>query len=81
LPEGNFKKGWDLIIALVILYSSIVTPYKIAFIDGTALEEVDMASDVLLFIDIILNFFSAYVDSEDNVVKNRKVYNINLYLI
>jgi hypothetical protein len=68
------KRLWDLIIALIILYSSIVTPYKIAFIDGSdSLEILDIIFDVLFSIDVIINFFAAYVDNEDNVIKNRNV--------
>jgi hypothetical protein len=68
------KRFWDLIIALIILYSSIVTPYKIAFIDGSdSLEILDIIFDVLFSIDVIINFFAAYVDNEDNVIKNRNV--------
>ena len=71
---------WDISIALIILYSSIVIPYKIAFIDEPQLEEVDIASDVFLAIDILINFFSAYIDNEDNLIKDRKVSDIIKYI-
>lgn len=58
---------------MIIIYSSIVTPYKIAFIDDNELVEVDIACDIILLLDVLVNFFSAYVDDEDNVVTNRKV--------
>jgi len=74
LPENSAKRFWDLVIALIILYSSIVTPYKIAFIDDSdSLEYLDIVFDVLFFFDVIINFFAAYVDNEDNVIKNRQV--------
>lgn len=73
LPDNSYKRFWDLIIAGVILYSSIVLPYKIAFVDEEEGQAIDISFDILLAIDIILNFFSAYIDSEDNVIKNRKV--------
>jgi hypothetical protein len=82
LPENSAKRFWDLIIALIILYSSIVTPYKIAFIDDSdSLEYLDIIFDLLFAFDVIINFFAAYVDNEDNVIKNRQVRNIidNLY--
>jgi hypothetical protein len=72
MPDSTFKKGWDFVIAIVILYSSIVTPYNIAFVEVDNVS-LDIASDCILFVDVIINFFSAYVDSEDNVIKNRKV--------
>lgn len=74
MPENSLKRFWDLIIALIILYSSIVTPYKIAFIDDSdSLEYLDIVFDVLFLFDVIINFFAAYVDNEDNVIKNRQV--------
>ena len=74
LPDSKFKKLWDSLIAIVILYSSICTPYKLAFIDSNSNKEdvVDIIVDVLLGIDLVLNFFSAYYDSEENLVKSRK---------
>ena len=73
MPENIFKRIWDFLISIFILYSSIIIPYKIAFIDEPTLEEIDIASDICLAIDITINFFSAYVDSEDNLIKDRKV--------
>lgn len=74
MPENSAKRFWDLVIALIILYSSIVTPYKIAFIDDSdSLEYLDIVFDILFFFDVIINFFAAYVDNEDNVIKNRQV--------
>ena len=74
LPDSKFKKLWDSLIALVILYSSICTPYKLAFEDSNSNKEdvVDIIVDILLGIDLVLNFFSAYYDSEENLVKSRK---------
>lgn len=51
-------------------------PYQIAFIDDdsdTKYVIIDNISNVFLWIDLILNFFSAYLDNEENVVKNRRV--------
>lgn len=74
LPENNYKRVWDIVIAVVIIYSSIVLPYKIAFSDEDSEADIviDTIITILLSIDIVLNFFSAYVDNDDNVIKNRK---------
>lgn len=56
-------------------------PYEIAFLDDdNAMKEspLDIVFNVLLGIDIILNFFSAYLDNEENVVKNRRVIKSSL---
>ena len=49
-----------------------MTPYELAFMDKTKDSWSDFFLDVFLWLDIIINFFSAYTDSEENLVKNHK---------
>ena len=72
LPDNPYKKMWDLLIAFLILYSAIITPYDIAFSDTNKVSWFEILIDVLLGIDIVLTFFSAYTDDEENLVKNHK---------
>ena len=72
LPDNPYKKFWDLIIALLILYSAIITPYEIAFSDSNKSNWFEILIDIFLAIDIVLTFFSAYTDDEENLVKNHK---------
>ena len=72
LPDNPYKKMWDLLIAFLILYSAIITPYEIAFSDSSKVSWFEVLIDILLGIDIVLTFFSAYTDDEENLVKNHK---------
>ena len=72
LPDNPYKKMWDLLIAFLILYSAIITPYDIAFSDSNKVSAFEVLIDILLGIDIVLTFFSAYTDDEENLVKNHK---------
>ena len=72
LPDNPYKKLWDLLIALLILYSAIVTPYDIAFSNSNNVNVFEIFIDIFMGIDIILTFFSAYTDDEENLVKNQK---------
>ena len=72
LPDNPYKKMWDLLIAFLILYSAIITPYEIAFSDNNKISWFEILIDILLGIDIVLTFFSAYTDDEENLVKNHK---------
>ena len=72
LPDNPYKKMWDLLIAILILYSAIITPYEIAFSDTNKSSWFEILIDILLAIDIVLTFFSAYTDEEENLVKNHK---------
>lgn len=33
LPDDPFKGKWDLIVTFILLFSAIMTPYRIAFFD------------------------------------------------
>ena len=79
MPENDVKKIWDVIIAVILIYSAIVLPYRISFVevDSNLMVGLDICFDSLFTIDIFLSFFSAYVDNEDNVIKNRKKIVIN----
>ena len=72
LPDNPYKKMWDLLIAILILYSAIITPYEIAFSDSNKSSWFEILIDIFLAIDIVLTFFSAYTDEEENLVKNHK---------
>ena len=74
LPENGIKRFWDIVIAMIIVYSAVVLPYQIAFVDDESESDaiLDNLLNAILGLDILMNFFSAYIDSEDNVVKNRK---------
>ena len=79
LPNNKYKMLWDYIINFIILYSIIVTPYQIAFTDnnyysndGNKINVIDLITDIFLFIDIILNFFTAYIDKFDKLIIDRK---------
>ena len=57
----------------MLLYTAIVTPYRVAFfdVDTTEWTLADLVVDGLFLIDIILNFITAYYDSEEDLVINR----------
>ena len=66
----------------VLLYTTIITPFTIAFYDDD--PEWSIIIDYLLymfyFLDILLTFFSAYTDNEENVIRSKKVLVLDLIL-
>ena len=74
LPDDNFKSRWDIIIVALLLFTAIATPYRIAFFDVDELGWLiaDSIVDFIFFIDIILNFFMAFYNSDEEVVDDRK---------
>jgi hypothetical protein len=58
----------------VLLYTTLITPYRLAFIDEDTLGWTIAATvvDLVFFCDIILTFYTAYYDQDDNLVVNKK---------
>ena len=61
------------IIFRVLLYTFIITPYRLAFVEEDDLYWIMISAfvDFLFFVDIILTFFSAYFDCEDNLITQK----------
>jgi len=64
MPDGKFKTVWNMIIIFLLIYTGSYVPYKIAFIDedSKGVEIFEYIVDILFFMDIIINFFSATDD-------------------
>ncbi len=64
------KQFWDDIIIIMIFYSAVTTPYSIAFSSQSHgfLFFNEIVLDFIFLTDILLNFFSAYKDTNDYIV-------------
>lgn len=69
-PTSKFKAFWSLIIVVLLVYTAIFVPFKIAFIeeDPFALVIIEASVDTLFGIDIFINFISAIEDPVTNQV-------------
>ena len=79
-PDDPFRKVWDYLLVLYRLvsyfncrclgYTAIVMPIRITFFDDSYIGwvVVDWIFDSLFFIDLFINFVTAYFDDEDNIV-------------
>ena len=79
-PSCKFKLFWNILMAFLLLYTAIVMPYALTFIDYDSLDAwgvLEMVLDVLFFLDIIVNFNSAYFDQEGTLIISRKTITIN----
>ena len=75
-PDDLLRYYWDFALVLVLAYTFIIVPFRIAFLsnydDTTEWNTIDWVTDVIFFVDIVVNFFSAYYDFEDELVFSRK---------
>ena len=83
-PENEYKGRWDLWITIVLLFTCIVTPARMAFQvkddpDAevkqseiwTGWDVAQAVTDVLFLIDIILIFNCALMDEDERLNQNR----------
>nr|XP_020475083.1 potassium voltage-gated channel subfamily H member 2-like isoform X2 [Monopterus albus] len=83
LHYSPFKAVWDWLILLLVIYTAILTPYSAAFLlqdqEETGpqscsycspLNVVDLIVDIMFIIDILINFRTTYVNSNDEVVSH-----------
>jgi hypothetical protein len=74
-PSCTFKKWWNLVLVLLLVYTATVMPFRIAFEDdryrGNWLP-VELIVDILFWLDIFINFFSAYENNAGTIISNRR---------
>ncbi|CDW81599.1 cation channel family protein [Stylonychia lemnae] len=72
-PEGNFKTKWDILITLMLLYTCIQSPYSIAFFETNDYKWIipNAILDFIFFIDIFINFSTAFYDKEFEKIEDR----------
>eukprot|EP00439_Symbiodinium_sp_Y106_P035430 s3340_g4.t1 len=72
-PQHPGKAVWDVGISIMIVYSVLVEPFRICFgVEiSSAMLAIDIFVDCLFVIDIVLTFFTAYLDEREVLVTNR----------
>ncbi|KAM9045704.1 voltage-gated inwardly rectifying potassium channel KCNH6 isoform 3-T3 [Megaptera novaeangliae] len=84
LHYSPFKAVWDWLILLLVIYTAIFTPYSAAFLLGdqdepqradcgyacSPLTTVDLVVDIMFVVDIVINFRTTYVNTNDEVVSH-----------
>jgi hypothetical protein len=66
-----------MIICLALLYTASITPIRVVFVTDTSevrddWDILDFIIDSIFAVDIFISFFSAYYDSEDELVVDSK---------
>ncbi|XP_022241564.1 potassium voltage-gated channel subfamily H member 7-like isoform X2 [Limulus polyphemus] len=82
LHYSPFKAFWDWIILILVIYTAIFTPYVAAFLLNESKPKrnkkygddpiviIDLIVDVMFIIDILINFRTTYVNSNEEVVSH-----------
>ena len=88
-PTQPFKANWDLLITLVLVFTCLVTPFIVAFVqtddtpseykfhimasDAKVWTVINYAVDIAFLIDMFIMFFSAYQDDDMKLIDHPKL--------
>lgn len=69
MPESKVLSSWNIIMMLLLLYTATYIPYKTAFIEESSelVNTIEFAIDSLFFVDLVVNFISAYETHDKNI--------------
>jgi len=67
-PTTKLRRYWDFLQIFLLLYIAISVPYRIGFSEPSygAWYMIDFFIDMYFYIDMVLNFFTAYWESGDD---------------
>ena len=72
-PNGKAKVSWDFFNLLLLIYSTFEIPFDLAFSNNncnvTDQELANLAIDCVFLCDLVLNFFTAYMDEETGILQ------------
>lgn len=70
----QLKTSWDIFVMMVLIFSCLTIPYRIAFVKEDTLlwEVVNIVVDLCFLIDIIVIFNTAYFDDDYKIIDCRK---------
>mmetsp|Transcript_64725 Transcript_64725/g.204358 ORF Transcript_64725/g.204358 Transcript_64725/m.204358 type:complete len:1065 (-) Transcript_64725:60-3254(-) len=70
-PRSRFFRNWDIMLTLLLVTVSLLTPFEISFIEtGTysAFFYINRFIDIFFLVDMIFNFFLPFIDKEQKWV-------------
>ena len=74
LPDNKHKIRWNVWISILLLYTGIVVPIKVAFFDKPSLSGIllDCMIYLCFITDVVLTFFTAYERRDGSLEKRHK---------
>lgn len=73
MPDDTIKTKWEIFISFILIFTAITTPFRIAFVDkdSNGWIVVNYLVDFSFFADIIMCFFCAFEDENEELVHDR----------
>lgn len=64
MPDSTVKNLWNVILTLLLIYTALIMPYRLAFYDVVYFDAwsiLELCIDSLFLIDVFINIFSTYL--------------------
>ncbi|KAM3127525.1 hypothetical protein pb186bvf_020367 [Paramecium bursaria] len=81
-PTSMIRKCWSILFIFIMIYTATILPFRckhqirilvaFMFIEDQYWNYIDIAVDLLYWIDLVINMLSAYYDEEGKLVQDRK---------
>jgi hypothetical protein len=73
--DNKLKSYWDLLMTALVIATCFITPYAMAFIQESSSEMtlIELLMNFFFLLDMILIFFTAFLDSDFNIIDSHKV--------
>lgn len=73
-PDGKIMNIWNMIIFILMIYTAIIMPYRVAFInvDSETWQQIENAVDLIFFVDVLVTLNVSYYDNDNTLVTSRK---------
>lgn len=73
-PNAPARLGWDVFMLVLVVYSAVVGPYRLAFrADVQGYSDTEKFVDLMFWCDIFLSFFTGYERGYEVVMEKRKI--------
>jgi len=78
MPTHNFRVFWTILLAIMIVLTTLLTPYDVSFIEENddIFKDINYVFDAIFALDIILNFISAYYDPMNGLITDFRTISI-----
>jgi len=72
-PNSNARRRWDILIILLVIFNVVMLPMEIGLdldFTGSFRYNIELFIDIIFALDIVLNFFTGFIDDNNILVMN-----------
>ena len=79
-PDHTFRHIWDFLVFFLLMYTAVILPYTVCFIETNPTKGIGLVETIIDFfflLDVILNFFFAYLNEFGIIIDDRRQIIVN----